>query len=1030
MLRLPPPILTSAPGQVHASSVHLKRVLKRNYVGSVACLALACGGGRTTLDVDEESAADIGGTPLGGVTNGAASGGYGIGGRPWPNGGSSLGGRHTGKTLISGGHHSGGSSSTGGRGSGGKAIGGLPVTGGRAPTGGLASTGGRAPTGGALGNGGIVTGGAATGWLPTGGMPAIGGAALTGGRSSSGGSGNTGNFPTGGIGSGGWQTGGSVASGGRVGSGGIATGGTSSSDPFTGGMPSMGGTWVTGGRPGNGGMPTGGTATGGTSTGGAPGNGGHPAGGGATGGAETGGGVASGGVASGGTATGGVASGGTLATGGSPCAAFPAIPGTSVVIDWSSARAATAESLDFFDAPWPEISRSVAELARLPNPSSARGCQYSVADPVTRLIAGGIDPLEYRAYVNQLASNFLTEGPNSAAIFFRFDGALNPLAFPSAIETMDATRSPILLFRVESTGARRSRLVPVTSRVFEKSRYLKPHTLSLLPHPGFPLEPDALYAAVILRSLGDRGGRPLGSPAAMERAKHSASCLGDPTYETAFAALEADFSIDRSAVAAMTVFRTGNPAAPLTRLVPAIERIAGAALANPAVETSSVDEASDYILVDGSFQTPIHQYADPPYLPGIGVAWSGTTPVLKVAFDPTSNAGRFLVEPPPTSATTPDLAHPRLERIKFRMTLPLGQWSKAGFERIPLAIVGPGTGADRTEATSSGIASRLARLGIATFCATPVMHQERAHAENVDPNLTQALALYDLFTGQDTSSQFSASIANGNLFFNPLNLQAAKGNSLQAALDYAWQAHFLSTSTLSVLVEQTSIPVTFDPDKVFFFGHSQGGATGPLLSESGRIGSMVLSAPSGHLVSNLLGKTKPAQPFETSSAVSSVICDDPSEPLDAHHPQLNVLLHWFEQADAANYAPRLIAESPNHPKHVFVLTGTDDHYVSPASHDAITTAARLHELAPQLRAVPGQQLLSVIAPTAGYALSYPSLSGNLEVDGRLVTGAFAQYHVATCSDDHFVYLCSADAITDWETFFASAAQGSTPRVNH
>ncbi len=264
----------------------------------------------------------------------------------------------------------------------------------------------------------------------------------------------------------------------------------------------------------------------------------------------------------------------------------------------------------------------------------------------------------------------------------------------------------------------------------------------------------------------------------------------------------------------------------------------------------------------------------------------------------------------------------------------------------------------------------------------------------------------------------------GDLLFNPLQLSAARGNSKQAALDYAWQAKLLAESSLAVTLSGTPVTLDFAPSRLAFFGHSQGAATGPLLATSEAVVAQVLSAPSGHLATNLLGKTEPSDALSISSMLEYLICDAEGVTLDVHHPFLNLLLAWFEDTDAANYAPLFIAEAPEAQKHLFVLAGTEDHYVAPASHDAVTTAARLHQLAPELAAVPGQSLLAELWPDAGYGTSFASLSGNLGEGENAVTGAFRQYHgeIAVCADDHFVATCTTMGRSDFGQFFETLAE--------
>jgi hypothetical protein len=222
-------------------------------------------------------------------------------------------------------------------------------------------------------------------------------------------------------------------------------------------------------------------------------------------------------------------------------------------------------------------------------------------------------------------------------------------------------------------------------------------------------------------------------------------------------------------------------------------------------------------------------------------------------------------------------------------------------DHVPLVIFGTGTGGSIESPFESRIAERLANLGIAVFSTTPVMHAARAHAENIDPTL---LSVLDLLQPGVGAASFKSTVESGNLFFNPLNLQAAKGNSLQAAVDYAWQARWLSAVKLPAQTDGFDRVITFDPERIYFFGHSQGAATGPLLAASSALGALMLSAPSGHLPTNLLGKTEPSDTLSISSMLDYLVCDDTArEPLDVHHPVLNLLMYWFEQADAQNYAP-------------------------------------------------------------------------------------------------------------------------------
>jgi len=704
------------------------------------------------------------------------------------------------------------------------------------------------------------------------------------------------------------------------------------------------------------------------------------------------------------------------------CDPVVAVPGTQVVYELARAQAATSATLDFFDFPWPELRRNPTELAGFPNPAAAVGCPVSSSDPIIRLLVSAIDPVEYRQYLTSMAAQFLHGFATSAHIVMRFDHPIDASRLPTPQQSLDPATSTVLLVNLDTVAPSRGRLVPTATRVLNNSLYAHPNTLSILPYPGFALMPGRYYAAVVKRSLADATGASLGSHAAFEALKATGDCAPNANYSGAFDLLESELSLPRGEIAMMTVFHGEFPE-PHVAQISAVDAMSDpATLANLTVTQSTLDAEGGYYAVSGTFENLNLQQGTPPYLPPISVALDGS---VTVTFEPNSTEGALLLGPLPLAPGGTDTAQPRTELLEFRLAIPASLVSDpSALASLPVVIYATGTGGTIDTPFLSGVASALAQRGVATFSTTPVMHGARAHSENIDPTLRSNLQLADLIGGTNYEASLDATVESGDLFFNPLNLMAARGNSSQAAVDYAWQARILSSVTLRVDLGGSAATVGFAPAKIGFFGHSQGAATGPLLGSSSHVSAQVLSAPSGHLITNLLGKTMPADSLDIALMLSYLTCDSPDEPLDVHHPFLNVLQHWFAEVDAVSYAPHLTVEPPLEGKHVFVLAGTEDHYVSPLSHDAVISAARLFEVAPELVPVVGQELLGIMLPGAGYDQAYASLSGNL--DGS-VTAAFRQYHNATCSDDHFVATCDSQAIADWLRFFETWSAG-TPVV--
>ncbi len=671
-----------------------------------------------------------------------------------------------------------------------------------------------------------------------------------------------------------------------------------------------------------------------------------------------------------------------------------AVPGTAVLFDRDRSLAGGE---DFFAFPWPEQSRGHAELRGFPNPSAARGCEASVSGGLVGQVVGAISPPEYRAYVSALAALEPDGASPTGAIYFAFDGGLSA-QLPTPDATLDINASPVLLINVDPDSPAWGRPVPIRVRVFERSLYLPEHTLALQPVAGFPLEPASRYAAVVRRGLRDVSGQPLGVPAALEAAKQGKDC-GESDYTSVLALLESELDLAVGDVAAMTVFETADPAHRLAAVQASLARASETpALAAVSV---SVDEvlADGSHLLEGTFTTPIHQRGKPPYLPQIDLGLSGS---VAVRFDATDLAGDFLDE----GAWRGDdggQEQPRSERIQFRLAVPTSAYDGAA---TPVVVFAPGTGGGLESPFDSGIADELLGEGMALFVAESVMHGNRAHVEGIDPELVGVLALSDQLTGSSYVAELEQVVQSGDLFFNPLNLRAARGNSMQAALDYVWQSSLLSG------FEIPGAGLGFSG--VAFMGHSQGASVGPLTGPSVAT-AYVLSGASGSIKDLLLDKTLPADRVTTSNMLRYVTCD-PAEELDTLHPLVSLLGQVLEPIEGVLHAPRLAAVPE---RAIFAMAGLQDHYSPPSSQQALMAALPLPQAAPALELSLQQQLIGQLHEGPLGVVEAP-LSGNWFG----VTRGFRQYvGGAGCSDDHFAYTCNEAARGDWRAFLVGWAAG-------
>jgi dienelactone hydrolase len=383
-------------------------------------------------------------------------------------------------------------------------------------------------------------------------------------------------------------------------------------------------------------------------------------------------------------------------------------------------------------------------------------------------------------------------------------------------------------------------------------------------------------------------------------------------------------------IAGATVFTTADPTADMAALREAVRRDLATP---PAPQMVTWQAGANYDEYDGVYDGPIYQQGSPPYLlPAQG----GT-----IAFDA---QGR------------PQLV--RTESIRFALTVPQGPMPAGGW---PVVLYAHGTGGDRRSFIDDGTATRLAGVGVAVISIDQVLHGTR-DPTGTDPEVT---------------------------FFNFQNIAAARDNVRQGAAD-DFQLLRLVQAWPDVALPQTSAHLRFDPQRIGFMGHSQGGLTGPLfVAYEPAVRGAVFSGAGGGFLIGLLGKT---QPVDIASFVATLLDD---EPVDEFHPALALLQLYFEPADPANYGGLFFAEPPAGvaPRSIYQSIGLYDHYTPVPALEAFMRSMQLDPVGAQPEPIEGLDL-SGITPIA----SAPVV-GN--VAGGVATGVAIEY-TATGYDGHFV----------------------------
>ncbi len=389
-----------------------------------------------------------------------------------------------------------------------------------------------------------------------------------------------------------------------------------------------------------------------------------------------------------------------------------------------------------------------------------------------------------------------------------------------------------------------------------------------------------------------------------------------------------------------------------TFVAPALRKAVFAAAAPVATDVVTTTPSPVFHVYTGAYEAPNFQ--------------SGTVPYL-------SEGGEISVGSDGAAVVQ------RTEAMRFALTVPTSPVPATGF---PFAIYAHGTGGDYKSFIDDGTAVRLAQQGIAVISTDQVLHGPRNPGGTPDID-----------------------------FFNFGNPYAARDNALQGAADAFAQ---LRLATGLSVVDGTRT-ITLDPARAMFFGHSQGGLTGPpFVAFEPSLKGAVLSGTGGILYLAMLYKLAP---LDIPALVGTFLRDNP---IDEDNASLALLQMWVERSDAANYAPLMVRKPPAGitPRSIFQSEGFVDTYAPNPAIEAFATALGGDlVMTADTAAVPGMVL-------RGSKTDAPPVSNNL--DG--VTAVLAQYKMVPGSDGHFVVFEVPAAKTQSAQFLGTLAATGTATV--
>lgn len=615
------------------------------------------------------------------------------------------------------------------------------------------------------------------------------------------------------------------------------------------------------------------------------------------------------------------------------------------------------------------VPTETKDFYALPFPNDVR------VDPDGSISLAGLPRIDglLADYVNEIDAHTYGFGLN-AAVHFRLDAPLDPASLPAtaADSLLDGTTAFIVDVTPGSpTYGKKSPIRAAFSPNHDD--FIGPNWIALLPMPGVPLREKTTYAAVLTDGLrAADGGRVRAAAdllAALDKNGATSSDARIRAAAVAYAPLTAWLSAAQPSLAGRivgaTVFTTTDATSIMFKLRAAVYAQAEAPVLADLTDGGDDAQGVDHIFT-GTFRSPNFQTGNPPY-------------------DYDYSQGVFVLD----ANGVPQVQ--RIETLRVAMTIPVGDMPTDGW---PVILYAHGTGGSYKSFIGDGSGKTAAAV------------------TNTDGSVTKfaMISIDQVLHGPRVPDGTNIDLA----FFNLTNLAAGRTNPKQGALD-DFQLLRLVKSIDVASAPGTGQRIKFDPKRIYFKGHSQGGLTGPLfLAAEPEIPAAILSGAGGGIIHALLGKTKPVDiPGVVSSFVQGTV--------DEFHPVLSLVQTYIEDTDPINYARAFFKEPPTGmaPKSIFQSLGIVDHYTPIPVIKALAMAMGVQPIGPQLEPIDDLDV-------AGLAWGTAPVAGNV-ASGK-ATGVLLEYNQRGRSDGHFVIFDVPEAVRQSNRFLATHATSGVARL--
>lgn len=555
------------------------------------------------------------------------------------------------------------------------------------------------------------------------------------------------------------------------------------------------------------------------------------------------------------------------------------------------------------------------------------------------------------------------------SVTFRFEGPIDP----ATVSDSDASwheGSNIILVDVDKDSFSFRRRFPLRALWWgqEESAFMPHDSLTLQPLFGTPLAAGTTYACIVLRDVKDKSGERIGQHSLVAQGLAGEGPLAD-LYEPLRFYLGHGGNIPAVEIAVATVFTTGTATSELRTIADYVQtEMAAPKLVEIAATTIAAGEdggpTATYHLYEGLYESPNFQAGEKPYKSEGG----------DIRFDA---AGKPIVQ--------------ETEVLRFALVVPAeGEMPDNGW---PLVLYGHGTGGDWksfTRAQPWPPARELAKRGIAVMGIDQPLHGTR----------------YD---GSDGDSIINS--------FNVFNVDAARSNFRQSAIDVMVQARLARTS-LAIPAGSAvgGAAVAFDPDQIYFFGHSHGALAGGLFAPFIQgVRAMVLSAAGGGLSHTVMKRKDPVDIRLLLEA--ALFITNPNE-FSIAHPVMALMQNLVDITDPLSYAPLYINPGDEQPRNVLLTEGTTDAQTPPVGTDNLAAAAEIPILKPAAHPSEAHAVLDI------QPLSKPVFE-NYVYKTNTATSVLVHFE----GDDHYAVFDNSEAVNLYTGYIMSAIANGKPTVD-